>query len=642
MNTFSARHFPLALLSAALLTFCAAAASAQSTESLEQMSKDPNQWVMPGGNYSVTRYSALDQINASNVKDLHVAWTMSTGTLRGQEGQPLVVGNMMYFESSYPNYVYAVDLNNVGKIVWKSNISQDAFAETVACCDVVNRGVAYADGMIFANLLDGRIYAFDAKTGAVKWSARNADPKIGQTMTMAPLVIHDEVLTGVSGAEYGVRGYLTAYNIHTGKQMWRAYSEGPDTDLMFNPDKTLNGATGKPVGKDSSLKTWKGDQWKLGGGTTWGWYSYDPKLNLVYYGTGNPGTWNPTARPGDNAWSMSIIARNPDTGEAAWAYQMTPHDGWDYDGVNESILTETEVNGKEVPTLTHFDRNGYAYVLNRANGHLIAAHSFIPDLNWSSKIDLKTGRPVVNPAKMTKEGVNVKDICPGSQGGKDQQPAAYDPNTRLFYTGTNLICEDYQAFAAKYKAGFPYVGAIVRMYRPTNAPWNGQVGGRFIAYDPMTGKTKWAIDDQYQDWSGTLTTKGGIAFYGTMTGWFRAVDLNTGKILWQFKAPSGIIGNPIAYMHNGKQYIAILSGVGGWGAIGLSNGLTKATAGLGAVNATAQLGEFTNLGGTLFVFALGNNDIPDGNMPAQRGVAAAQSPAITGAKAESVAENTTH
>jgi PQQ-dependent dehydrogenase (methanol/ethanol family) len=570
---------------------------------------------MPGGNYSVTRHSKLDQINTSNVKNLKVAWTMSTGTLRGQEGQPLVIGDMMYFESSFPNYVYAVDLDNVGKIVWKSDISQDGFAQTVACCDVVNRGVAYADGMIFANLLDGRIYAFDAKTGKVKWSARNADPKIGQTMTMAPLVIHDEVLTGVSGAEYGVRGYLTAYDIHTGKQKWRAYSEGPDSDIMVDPNKTIDGATGKPVGKDSSVKTWKGDQWKLGGGTTWGWYSYDPKLNLVYYGTGNPGTWNPTARPGDNKWSMTIFARNPDTGMAAWAYQMTPHDGWDYDGVNENILTETEVDGKEIPTLTHFDRNGFAYVLDRRNGHVLRAHSFIPNLNWAKKIDLATGRPIVNPDKMTKEGLNVKDICPGSQGGKDQQPASYDPNTKLFFVPTNNICEDYQAFSAKYKAGFPYVGAIVRMYRYNN----GDVGGRLIAFDPLTGKTDWFINDLYQDWSGVLTTDGGIAFYGTMTGWFRAVDERTGKVLWQMKMPSGVVGNPIAYTHDGHEYIAVLTGVGGWGAIGMTNNLTKATAGLGAVNATAALPEFTNLGGTLMVFSLdGNGIVPDNTMPQQK------------------------
>ncbi|HET7570636.1 MAG TPA: methanol/ethanol family PQQ-dependent dehydrogenase [Gammaproteobacteria bacterium] len=614
MNQFPSRHWSLALLSAALLAFCAGA-YAESGESLQKMSQDPSQWVMPGGNYSVTRHSKLDQINTSNVKNLKVAWTMSTGTLRGQEGQPLVVGDMMYFESSYPNYVYAVDLNNVGRIVWKFSVDQNSFAPTVACCDVVNRGVAYGDGMIFANTLDGRIFALNAKTGKVVWDARNANPKIGQTMTMAPLVIHDEVLTGVSGAEYGVRGYITAYNIHTGKRMWRAYSEGPDKDIMVDPNKTINGATGKPVGKDSSLKTWKGDQWKLGGGTTWGWYSYDPKLNLVYYGTGNPGTWNPSARPGDNKWSMTIFARNPDTGMAAWAYQMTPHDGWDYDGVNESILTETKIDGKTIPTLTHFDRNGFAYVLDRRNGHVLRAHKYIPNLNWARKVDLSTGRPIVNPDKMTKAGLNVKHICPGSQGGKDQQPASYDPDTGMFIVPTNNICEDYQAFNAKYKAGFPYVGAIVRMYRYKN----GDVGGRLISFNPVSGKTNWFINDLYQDWSGVLTTDGGISFYGTYTGWLRAVDTKTGDILWQMKMPSGVVGNPIAYKHDGHEYIAVLTGVGGWGAIGITNNLTKSTAGLGAVNATASLPDFTNLGGTLMVFSLdGNNAIQDKTMPQQK------------------------
>lgn len=611
MNGNWIRRIPVVLCAGAILAISAGA----SAESLEQMAQDANQWVMPGGNYAVTRHSTLDQIDVANVKDLKVAWTMSTGTLRGQEGQPLVIGKMMYFESAYPNYVYAVNLDNVGKIVWKSDIAQDNFAPTVACCDVVNRGVAYGDGMIFANLLDGRIYAFDAMTGAVKWSARNANPKIGQTMTMAPLVIHDVVLTGVSGAEYGVRGYITAYDIHTGKQVWRAYSMGPDDDILVNPRKTLDGATGKPVGKDSSLKSWKGDQWKLGGGTTWGWYSYDPKLNLFYYGTGNPGTWNPTARPGDNKYSMTIFARNPDTGMAAWVYQMTPHDGWDYDGVNESILTDTTIDGKAIPTLTHFDRNGFAYVLDRRTGRVLRAHSFIPNLNWAKKIDLATGRPVVNPEKMTKEGLNVKDICPGSQGGKDEQPAAYDPGTGMFIVPTNNICEDYQAFSAKYKAGFPYVGAIVRMYRYKD----GDVGGRLISFDPVSGKTNWFINDLYQDWSGVLTTAGGVSFYGTYTGWFRAVDTKTGKILWQMKMPSGVVGNPITYTHDGKQYVAVLTGVGGWGAIGITNGLKKATAGLGAVNATASLPDFTNLGGTLMVFSLdGNNAIPDKNMPQQQ------------------------
>lgn len=576
------------------------AAGALANDELMQMAKDPNQWVMPSGDYTGQRYSALDQITTDNVKNLHVAWTMSSGSLRGHEGQPLVVGKMMYFESSYPNHVYAVSLDDPGKIVWSFTPDQNKFAPSVACCDVVNRGPAYGDGMIFANALDGNLYALDAKTGKVVWKATNADPMMGQTQTMAPIVIKDKVITGVSGAEYGVHGYITANDIKTGKQLWRAYSTGPDDQLMFDPAKTINGATQKPVGKDSSLKSWQGDQWKLGGGTTWGWYTYDPKLNLLYYGTGNPGTWNPTQRPGDNKYSMSVIARNPDTGEAKWVFQMTPHDGWDYDGVNESILTDTKIDGRTVPTLTHFDRNGFAYVWNRTNGKLLAAHKYDSIVNWASSIDLKTGRPVLNAAKMTKEGVNVKDICPSSQGSKDQQPASYDPETGLFYVPTNHVCMDYQAFNVKYKAGFPYVGALVNMY-PAN---HGDVGGRFIAFDPVSGNTKWAINDRFQDWSGVLTTKGGLAFYGTLTGWFRAVDLKTGKVLWQFKCPSGIIGNPITYTYGGKQYVAILSGVGGWAAIGLSNNLTKATEGLGAVGATATLGDYTNLGGTLLVFAL--------------------------------------
>jgi lanthanide-dependent methanol dehydrogenase len=580
--------------------FAIACSIAAAGQSLKEMSQNPDQWVMPLGNYSATRFSKLDQINVDNAKNLQVAWTMSTGTLRGQEGQPLVVGDMMYFESSYPNYVYAVDLNNIGHIVWKFTPTQNQDAPSVACCDVVNRGVGYADGKVIADALDGHVYALDAKTGKVIWTARNADPATGQTLTSAPLIIRNKVIVGISGGEYGVRGHIDAYDLETGKHIWRAYSTGPDNEILLNPTKTIDGATQKPVGADSSLKTWDGDQWKLGGGTTWGWYSYDPKLNLLYYGSGNPGTWNPSQRPGDNKWAMTIFARNPDTGVAKWVYQMTPHDGWDYDGVNECILTDSDIHGKEVPTLTHFDRNGFGYVLDRRDGKLLAADKFDPSVNWATHIDMKTGRPVVDPAKMTKADVNVKDICPAAEGAKNNQPASYDPLTKLFYVPTNHICMDYQAFSAKYKAGFPYVGAIVNMY----AANHGDTRGRFIAYDAVTGKTKWAIDDTFQDWSGALTTAGGVGFYGTLDGWFKAVDLSNGQVLYKFHCPSGIIGNAITYMHDGKQYVAVLSGVGGWAAIGLAAGLTKGTAGLGAVGLTATLGDYTNLGGTLMVFAL--------------------------------------
>ena len=567
---------------------------------LETDAQDPNQWVIPLGSYSGIRHSKLAQINARNASKLRVSWTQSTGTLRGQEGQPLVVGNTMYFESSYPNYVYSLDLDNVGRINWKFAPEQDKFAPSVACCDLVNRGVAYADGMILVTTLDTHVYALDAKTGKVVWTAMNGDPQLGQTMTAAPLVVHDKVIVGISGGEFGVRGHLSAYDLKSGKLAWRAYSVGPDDDILVDPSKTLDGATQQPVGKDSSLKTWQNEEWKLGGGTTWGWYTYDPQLNLVYYGTGNPGTWNPGQRPGDNKWSTTLFARNPDTGVAAWAYQMTPHDAWDYDGINESVLTDSVIDGNTVPTLTHFDRNGFSYLLDRRNGKPLRAHKFDPSTNWASSIDLSTGRPVLNPDKMTKEDVNVKEICPAAQGAKNHQPASYDPKTKLFYVATNHICMDYQAFSVRYKSGFPYVGAIVSMF-PAD---HGDVRGRLIAFSSVTGETKWEVKDMFQDYSGPLTTDGGLLFYGTLDGWFKAVDQATGKILYKFHTPSGIIGNPMTYMHKGKQYVAVLTGVGGWAAIGLAEGLTKGTEGLGAVGLTASLADYTNIGGTLMVFSL--------------------------------------
>ena len=568
-------------------------------EALDKASQDPNQWVLPLGSYSGIRHSKLSQINTKNVDKLHVAWMMSTGTLRGQEGQPLVIGNMMYFQSSYPNFVYAVNLDNVGQIVWKFAPEQDKFSPSVACCDLVNKGVAYADGKIIMTALDTNVYALDAKTGKVVWSVKNGDPQLGQTMTMAPLVVHDKVIVGISGGEYGVRGHLTAYDLKTGKQVWRAHSVGPDAEIMFDPAKTIDGATQQPVGRDSSMKTWSQEEWKLGGGSTWGWYTYDPQLNLVYYGTGNPGTWNPTQRPGDNKWSTTLIARNPDTGVAAWAYQMTPHDAWDYDGINESVLTESVVDGQTIPTLTHFDRNGFSYLLDRRNGKLLRAHKFDASTNWAKEIDLKTGRPVLNPDMMTKEDVNVKGICPAAQGAKNHQPASYDPRTKLFYVGTNHICMDYQAFSVKYRGGFPYVGATLSMF-----PATPNVRGKLIAFDSVTGQTKWSVNEMFQVYSGPLTTDAGVLFYGTLDGWFKAADQATGKILYQFHAPSGIIGNPMTYMHKGKQYVAVLTGVGGWAAIGLAEGLTKGTEGLGAVGLAASLSDYTNLGGTLVVFSL--------------------------------------
>jgi PQQ-dependent dehydrogenase (methanol/ethanol family) len=579
---------------------------ASANEELQKMQQDPNQWVMQTGDYSNHRFSKLKQITAANVGELEPVWTFSTGVLRGHEGGPLVIGDIMYVHGPFPNPIFALDLNNAGKILWKYEPKQDPSVIPVMCCDTVNRGLAYADGKLFLNQADTTLIALDAKTGKLLWSVKNGDPSKGETGTSAPVVVKDKVLVGISGAEFGVRGRLTAYDMKTGKRDWIAYSTGPDKDMLVDPEKTTE--LGKPIGENSSLKTWEGDQWKIGGGSTWGWYSYDPKLNLIYYGTANPSTWNPVQRPGDNKWSMTIFARDPDTGMAKWVYQMTPHDQWDYDGINEMILADQEMGGKMRKTLVHFDRNGFGYTLDRETGELLVAEKYDPAVNWATKIDMdkssKTyGRPevVAQYAPGSKgEDVNYTNICPAALGSKDEQPASYDPDTGLFYVPTNHVCMDYEPFRVAYTAGQPYVGATLSMYP---AP-GGNTMGNFIAWDAKTGKIVWSNPEQFSVWSGALSTAGGVAFYGTLEGYLKAVDAKTGKELYKFKTPSGIIGNVMTYTHKGKQYVAVLSGVGGWAGIGLAAGLTKPNEGLGAVGGYAALSNYTSLGGTLTVFAL--------------------------------------
>ncbi|MET3843479.1 lanthanide-dependent methanol dehydrogenase XoxF5 [Bradyrhizobium sp. OAE829] len=583
-----------------------AVGSAVANEELIKMSQNPKDWVMPAGDYANTRYSKLNQITAANVGKLQVAWTFSTGVLRGHEGGPLIIGNMMYVHTPFPNKVYALDLSKDQQIVWKYEPKQDPNVIPVMCCDTVNRGVAYGDGKIFLHQADTTLVALDAKTGKLEWSVKNGDPGKGATGTSAPLVIKDKVLVGISGGEFGVQCHVTAYDLKSGKQVWRAFSEGPDDQILVDPDKTTD--LGKPIGKDSSIKTWQGDQWKIGGGCTWGWLSYDPALNMVYYGSGNPSTWNPKQRPGDNKWSMTIFARNADTGMARWVYQMTPHDEWDYDGVNEMILSDQQVNGTERKLLTHFDRNGLAYTLDRVNGELLVAEKYDPKVNWTTGVDMNKSSPTYGRPKVvsqysteqTGEDKNTKGICPAALGTKDEQPAAYSPDTQLFYVPTNHVCMDYEPFKVSYTAGQPYVGATLSMYPP---PGESHMGN-FIAWDNKTGKIVWSNKEQFSVWSGALATAGGVVFYGTLEGYLKAVDAKTGKELYKFRTPSGIIGNVTTYEQGGRQYVAILSGVGGWAGIGLAAGLTDPTAGLGAVGGYAALSNYTALGGSLTVFAL--------------------------------------
>ena len=596
-----------------LLASVAYTAPVWANDDVLKLQADPKNWAVQSGNYAGTRHSKLNQITAANVGSLKVAWTFSTGVLRGHEGSPLVVGSTMYLHSAFPNNVYALNLDDENKIIWQYSPKQDPSVIPVMCCDTVNRGVQYAEGKILLHQADTSLVAIDAKTGKELWKAVDADPKKGETGTGAPLIIKDKVIIGVSGAEFGVRCHITAYDLNSGKRVWRAYSMGPDSDILVDPDKTLS--LGKPVGKDSSLKTWNGDQWKNGGGSTWGYMAWDPELNLFYYGTGNPSTWNPAQRAGpdgkqiDQKWSMTMFARNPDTGMAAWAYQMTPFDEWDFDGINEPVLVDIPVGGKDRKVAVHFDRNGFAYTWDRATGELLVAQKYDPKVNWATEVvmDPKSpqyGRPqVVSKYSTFQNGqdVNTKGVCPAALGSKDEQPVAFSPVTKLFYVPTNHVCMDYEPFKVSYTAGQPYVGATLSMFP---APDSHGGMGNFIAWDAGAGKIVWSKPEQFSVWSGALTTDGGVAFYGTLEGYLKAVDQKDGKELFKFRTPSGIIGNVFTYEHKGKQYVGVFSGVGGWAGIGLAAGLTNPTDGLGAVGGYAGLSNYTRLGGSLTMFSL--------------------------------------
>lgn len=572
---------------------------------LISLSKDKNQWVMAPRDYANTRFSELDQINAGNVGHLQVAWTFSVGADKGQEAAPLVVNGTMFVVAPYagphPNEVFALDAAT-GDLKWSYSPKPNLTAMGVACCDVVTRGLAYDNGKIFLNTLDDYSVALDANTGKELWHTKLGDINRGETVTMAPLVVKGKVLIGNSGGEMGVRGWVTAVDENSGKIVWRAYGTGPDKDVLIGPDFKPEFDWMK--GKDLGVSTWPADAWKIGGSTMWGWIQYDPDLNLIYYGTGNPGPWNHTQRPGDNLWTTTLFARDPDTGQAKWAYQMSPHDLFDYDEINESILLDLPINGQNTKTIVHIGRNGYIYVLNRQTGQLISADPY-DHINVSKGVDMKTGRIIRDDAMVPKLGQTVVDICPVADGAKDWQPSAYSPRTKLIYVPHQHLCMNWKTSEVAFIAGTPYVGATVDMYAGP-----GGYRGEFMAWDPVNKKKVWALKEKFPVWSGAVVTAGDIAFYGTMDRWFKAVDAKSGKVLWQFRTPSGIIGQPTTYSINGVQYVAILSGVGGWpGAIANSAINPQVRNGaLGFAGAMQDLPAYTSAGSTLLVFALPASD----------------------------------
>jgi alcohol dehydrogenase (cytochrome c) len=557
------------------------------------------EWTMPSGDYAGLRYSPLDTINTQNVKNLRAYTTLSTGIPRGHEGQPLIVNNTMYVVTPFPNNLIAVDLTKPGgALKWVYEPRPDRRAMGIACCDVVNRGATFANGKVIYSLLDAHVVAVDANDGHEVWRTQVGDINRGETLTGAPLAVKGKVIVGNSGGELGVRGYVAALDVETGRKLWRAFSTGPDADVKIGPN--FRPFYAKDQGKDLGVTTWGAEQWKIGGGTVWGWFTYDPETNLFYYGTGNPGPWNADARPGANKWTCTIMARDADTGELRWAYQVSEHDAWDYDEIMENVLLDMNFGGRPRKLLIHPGRTGFVFVLDRETGELLSAEKFQPT-NWAHGFDLSTGKAEEDPSKRTHFGTVTSGICPSSTGGKEFVPTAFSPRTGLLYIPAHNTCMDYEGTEANYIAGTPYLGADVKMYAGP-----GGYQGELLAWDVRNAKAVWGVKEAALPvYSGVLATAGDLVFYGTMDGWFRALDARSGTQLWQFQTGSGIVGNPITFLGpDGKQYVAVYSGVGGWmGATAFPTiSADDPYAALGVVGAMKDIKKYTAAGNMVYVF----------------------------------------
>ncbi len=522
---------------------------------------EDGQWTMQAKNVEGWRYSGLADIDTLSVTSLREAWSFSTGTLRGHEGTPLVIGSTMYVVTPFPNIAFALDLAAPVQptLKWKHHPNPSPTAVGKACCDVVNRGWAYADGKLVHNLLDAHTIAIDAQTGKELWRTRMDEVENGVTMTMSPLVLKGKVLVGNSGGEMGAHGWLAALDLATGRELWRAYATGPDSLVLI--DSTYQPFYPSMRRPNAGVTTWPAGEWARGGGASWGWLTYDATLDLVYYGTSNPSPWNQEQRQGDNLFTATLFARDPDTGKARWAYQFTPHDEWDYDGVNENTVLDLPLDGPGRPTrpvIVHFNRNAFVYVMDRRTGEVLSATPF-QHLNWADSVNLRTGRPHVRADKRTWENRWTRDICPHALGAKNHPHTAWSPRTRLFYAPTANLCMDYAARPVAYIAGTPYWGAEVK----TNVGPGGH-RGELIAWDPVARRKAWGIPEKFPAFSPVLTTAGDLVFYGTVEGTFKAVHARSGTLLWSKQLPSGIIGGPMTYRGpDGKQYVAVLSGIGG-------------------------------------------------------------------------------
>jgi alcohol dehydrogenase (cytochrome c) len=513
------------------------------------------EWTQAGGTPQGTQYSALKDITTANAGNLVEEFSYPTGAKGSHQGSPLVVGDVMYVVTPFPDRLIALDLKHPGTALWTFSPNPGGYARGLTCCDIVNRGPAYANGLVVYTLLDGNVVAVNATTGKQVWRTKVADPWNGETLNTAPIIVNGKVIFGSSGSEMGIRGSVRALDLTTGKLLWQAYSTGPDKDVLI-------GAGFKPYyakdqGTDLGVKSWSGTLWQHGGASTWAWITYDPELNLIFYGTSQPGTFNPDQRPGDNKWAATIFARNPDTGKAVWAYQTVPHDSWDYDAVNEKTVIDIPIGGVTRKVIVDFNKDGFAYILDRATGQLVSANKFA-NVTWATGVDLSTGLPKVVPSMKTHEGTVTNGICPSAFGAKDWEYSAFSPLTKLFYFGGHNLCMSYEGLKVKYIAGTPFVGVSIGM-----APGPGGNMGEFVAFDPVKGRRAWTIKEPLPVFGGTLATAGNVLFYGTLDKQFKAVDATTGKLLFSKQLECGIASAPITFTGpDGKQRVAITTGLG--------------------------------------------------------------------------------
>jgi PQQ-dependent dehydrogenase (methanol/ethanol family) len=557
-------------------------------------------WPMAARDAANTRYSPLTEITVANVSRLGLAWSFSTSVGKGHEAAPIVAGDAMFVVTPFPNRVIAFDVSTPGAHVkWTFDPRPDPRAQGVACCDVVNRGAVYADGRLFFTTLDSQVIALDPGSGTELWRTRLGDFASGQSMTMAPIVVKNEVIVGNSGSDFGVRGFIAALAADTGREAWRAWSTGPDKDVRI--DAGFAPFYPADRGVDLGVATWPPDAWKIGGGTVDGWVSYDARLDLIFHGTGRPAPRNPHARPGANKWTSSLFARRPETGDAVWAYQTTPHDRYGYDGSNENVLVDLVLAGRDRRVLLHPDSNGQLYVIDRSTGEVVSADPYV-FVSTSRGVDRESGALRYATDDLPAVGRIVRDSCPGSAGAKNWQPSAWSPRTHLLYVPHQDLCEDTDFFAASHIPGTPYLGAEARMHARAGEPRGG-----FLAWDPVLRRKAWSLPERFPVWSGVLATGGDVVFYGTMDGWLKAVDARNGHELWKYKTVSGIVGQPISYRGgDGHQYVAVLAGVGGWAGLIVANDLDArdGTAAGGFVNAMKDLPAVTGRGGMLYVFRL--------------------------------------